>query len=225
MIECKNLLKTIQEKAQKQGANSLTEKEATILMLSYVIHKKINLEHLASTLLNKFGSYQEILDAHYLDLINEGGLSMSSAKEITFLKDISDYIRMSKANKTKSLKNTQELVDFFKSFMTGKSHEEFFVVGLSKNNEIKGIKKIAKGKVNQVEIEKKDISDFCILNDVKKVAICHNHPKASCEPSRNDDICTTNIFKWLNSFGIELVDHITVGIDGCFSFSEVEYYK
>lgn len=194
-------------------------------MLSYVIHKKADLEMIASNLLEKFGSYQEILDAHYLDLMREGNLSMASAKEISFIRHIADYVRTNKAYKTKSLKTTQEIVDFFKSFMTGKSHEEFYAVGLSKDNDIKCIKKIAVGKSNQVEIEKKDISDFCVLNNVTRVVICHNHPKASCEPSRNDDICTTNIFKWLNSFGIELVDHITVGIDGCFSFSEVEYFK
>lgn len=225
MIDDKDVLNSILNKIKQNGVSTLSEKEATIFMLSYVIHKKIDLEKLATSLLEKFGSYQEILDAHYVDLMNEGNLSMASAKEISFLRHITDYIRMSKAYKTKSLKTTQDIVNFFKSFMTGKSHEEFYAVALSKDNDIKGIKKIAVGKTNQVEIEKKDISDFCALKNATRVVICHNHPKASCEPSRNDDICTTNIFKWLNSFGIELVDHITVGIDGCFSFSEVEYYK
>lgn len=213
------------KKVEDSNISDLNEIDAVKLLLCYIMPSNKNINNVAKTLIEKFGTYHEIMDAKEEDLVGVGGMTPINAKSLSLIKQIRDYYFLEKSLKTTQLCTTQERIDFFKGFMKYKSQEEFFIVGLSKNNTIKDLKKLASGKPDFVVIERKDISNFISKTSVKRVIVCHNHPNASCEPSKHDDDCTNDLIMWLNSTGVELIDHIIVGNDGCFSFNEIKIYN
>lgn len=72
--------------------------------------------------------------------------------------------------------------------------------------------------------QKHILYDFAYKNNSNKIILAHNHPNDSCLPTSSDDRATGIIIEWLNENGIQLIDHVIVGIDGTFSFRNQERY-
>lgn len=221
-------MKEIEEicnKLDNFGAESLNDEEALKFMLSYILKESDDLNVICESLLAKFGTYHAVFDATYEELLHIPTLSQTSALSISLLKQIKQCVNMSYAKKKWKVNETKYLIKFFKIMLENKEKEELYIISIDKNGYVGKIKRLGAGKKDHVEIDKKDLFDFCTLSKAKTVAIAHNHPKATCEPSREDDINTDSIKKQLNSIGVMLADHIIIGIDGSFSFMQGEKFN
>lgn len=215
--------KRMRELVNKVGLENLNEIQALEFTLSYIIPRK-NTNVIAHDLLKIFGSYANVLCAPVKELEKIANLGKESAMMLSQLKNIFEYYKINKQKQQKAIKNILELNKYFKNILEHCEKENVFVIALNEKGTIVASRCLASGNNKLVTIEKRDLADFAFTNKVNKIAMGHNHPVASCMPSKSDDECTAKVKDWLNTLGVELVDHVIIGNDGSFSFREVKYF-
>lgn len=215
----------ILQKAIKNRVERYDDAEIIKVALCYVFPRRTDYCELADVLLDTFGSFQKILEASTKDLRKITLLNDENKRSLALFKQIGEYYFYSKSLDKIKLENTQKIVNYFIDLLILKQKEFFYIIGLNNDFELIELKKLAEGIETQVFITKEALEDFCVFNPkVKHIAVAHNHPFASCEPSREDDLSTTKIKAWADELSIDFLDHIIVGIDGAFSFREVEFF-
>ena len=82
---------------------------------------------------------------------------------------------------------------------------------------------IAKGELNTVSIEPREIFRPAISYSAANIVLAHNHPSGDYTPSREDIAFTKKIAEAGKDLGIAVVDHIIVGDSGYCSVREDRY--
>ena len=88
--------------------------------------------------------------------------------------------------------------------------EHFLFVGVDRRNNVRNISLLGVGSNCNVLISTKDILRTALLSCSDKVILVHNHPSNNLEPSSADRHITNVTNQILNTFNIELLDHIIV---------------
>ena len=107
-----------------------------------------------------------------------------------------------------------------KPFLKYQEQEELFMICLTRTNEIKDIHFIGLGTDCSVLISNKIIARHAVLDMACGVILAHTHPSGNSNPSSADIKATEKLREALKLFEIELVDHIVIGNNQYFSFSE-----
>ena len=110
--------------------------------------------------------------------------------------------------------------DVIKPLLKYQEQEELFMICLTRTSEIKNIHFIGLGTDCSVLISNKIIAHHAIMDMACGVILAHTHPSGNSNPSRADIDATQKLHEALKLFEIELVDHIVIGNNQYFSFSD-----
>ena len=201
----------------QNGIQSMTEIQQLELLLFYSIPQK-DTNPIAHKLLNKFGSLKNVLNASIRDLCTVEGIKENSA---TFLKIVSNISNVSNMPKPGvQIHGTTTAKEFCKNLYVGVHLEQFYVSCLNADNKIIGSKLIKSGTVNQVHVNIRDITEYAMSLGSDLILISHNHPEGSCVMSDEDARFTYSLMCSCLLNSIQILDHIIVGNDSCFSLAE-----
>lgn len=92
--------------------------------------------------------------------------------------------------------------------LQSKQKEHLYAVFLNNDNQVIGDKLISIGQSVQTSMDTKDIARTAVLTDAEAVILVHNHSSANPQPSDADLEATRQVQNCLESFGVELLDHI-----------------
>lgn len=216
--------KRMREMVDKVGLENLNEIQALEFTLSYVLPRK-NTNEIAHDLLKKFGNFYNVLNAPIKELESVNQMGKDSAVMLSQMKQIFHYYKINSLKQNKKIENILQLNQYFYTLLENLDREHLYVIGLNDNNTIVTTKLLGVGTCKLINLEKRDLADFAFTNKVKRIALAHNHPVATCNPSKSDDESTSKIKAWLNTIGVELLDHVIVGNDGSFSFKLVNFFS
>jgi len=99
-------------------------------------------------------------------------------------------------------------------------HEEFHVVLLNAQRELMRIEKVAQGTVDTCHVEPRDVFSPALREGAHAVVAVHNHPSGEPRPSYQDRRLTKQLEAISIMLGVRLLDHIIVGEQRYWSFSE-----
>ena len=100
------------------------------------------------------------------------------------------------------------------------NYENFKILKYNKGYNISEIVTIGQGGVNYTKVDPKHIYPHLLDEKLKGVILCHNHPSGSVSPSREDNLLTDAINKRAAFFNKEVLDHLIVGKEGVYKYSE-----
>lgn len=84
---------------------------------------------------------------------------------------------------------------------------------------------VAVGGLCSCNINNRDIFKHAVLSNAAKIICFHNHPSGNLQASHEDSRTTTKIKEAGELLGIELIDHIILGLNGDYiSFKEKGIY-
>jgi len=75
------------------------------------------------------------------------------------------------------------------------------------------------GTLNQSIVHPREVFADAIADRAAGVIVAHNHPSGNLSPSSADIAITDRLQEVAKLIGIELIDHIIIGKNGYFSFS------
>lgn len=104
--------------------------------------------------------------------------------------------------------------------MKNLDHEECWALYLNRSSLLLGKEMICSGSLEAVTLDVGRILKKAIEKQCTHVILVHNHPDGSCRPSQGDIAQTDRLRKALGAVEISLLDHIVIGENDFFSFSE-----
>lgn len=116
--------------------------------------------------------------------------------------------------------NSRIAYDAIRPLLKYPEQEELFMISLSRANTIKDIHFIGLGTDCSVLISNKIIAHHAVLDMACGVILVHTHPSGNPLPSKADIEKTEELRQALNIFEIELLDHIIIGDNQYYSFSD-----
>lgn len=98
-------------------------------------------------------------------------------------------------------------------FRTRRAQEEFLVITLDTKNVVTGAFAITRGTLDASLVHPRECFAPAIVNAASSVILLHNHPTGETTPSREDIAVTDRLTEGGELLGIDVLDHIVVGID------------
>lgn len=101
--------------------------------------------------------------------------------------------------------------------------EHFWVVALDGRSCRLSMDEVARGGMNRVHVEVRQVFRTPLLEGAESVILAHNHPSGDPTPSSEDIALTERIAAAGELLGIDVLDHIVIGTDSFVSLRELGY--
>lgn len=203
----------------ENGISSLTDIQKIELILFFAIPQK-DTNPLAHNLLDHFGSFKEVMQASYDELMRVSGIKENSALLIRLINSLSNYYH--KPTNEEELNTTGACLEYAKNLFYGVNVEQFYVVCLNKSGTVKKCVLINSGSGDEVKVEIRKITQVALENNSNRILLCHNHPYGIAKFSDEDVKLTYSIICSCILNSIDVVDHILVATNGNLSMHEIE---
>ena len=117
---------------------------------------------------------------------------------------------MTKYFEGNSIKSSRDIYQLF-SYLSKETKEHFIAIHLDTKNKIICVDTISVGSLTSSIVHPREVFKSVLLSSAASIAIVHNHPSGTPEPS-SDDINITKRLKEAGDFlGIPIIDHIIIG--------------
>ncbi|MGI5848477.1 MAG: RadC family protein [Christensenellales bacterium] len=200
-----------------EGLESFEEHEILEYILFYAL-PRVDTNAIAHRLIKTFGSLAGVLEANAKDLEQVAGIGRKTAAYICMFPEIFRAYQHSKLGKRPFIKSIKDACDFAKSLLFGKTFEQFYVIWLDTQNRVIHHERLSEGGISESPVYLNKVAAAALRHHAAKGVIAHNHPGGNVTPSKADIDTTQDILRALNILGIELLDHIIVSENTCFSF-------
>ncbi len=189
------------------GAERLSDKEILEMLLYYAL-PRVDTKPIANTLLDRFGSIENIINADPAQITDISGIKDNVCVFFALLKQVVE--RTSTPVERGNFFDSDTVSSYLKSLFFGADRELVYALFIDENGNLLDKQLIFSGNVSSAKLSLRPVTEGAIRTGGNNVIIAHNHPSGSSVPS-SDDIYTTNaIGAHLSANEINLVEHYIV---------------
>lgn len=203
------------ERLREKGAEYLSDNELLAILLG-TGHKGAGIIEVASNIITTVGGVQGLTSQGLGSLSGFTGVGTAKASRILAAIELGMRISETKARKNNRFTCSRDIYERYKARMSFKQQEVFLVIGLNNKNEVIKEDIVAKGTVNECQVNPKEVFRTLIKEACTRMVAIHNHPSGDSEPSSADIALTKRLIEAGNLVDIPVLDHIIIGI-GCYT--------
>ena len=106
-----------------------------------------------------------------------------------------------------------DIAGFLRSLgLQNEEQEHFLTIILDVKHCIKGFFTVSIGLLDRSQVHAREVFRNAILQGASRVILAHNHPSGDPTPSAQDISCTRDIVAAGKVVGIEVLDHVIIGL-------------
>lgn len=211
--------KRLRERFLKQGLDGFQDYEALELLLFSAIPRR-DTKPIAKALVDRFGSFKEVLDATPEELQEVKGVGEVAASAINLVKWAAARYLQQSSREHFSPQDATELHNYCIVHMGALPNERFRVICLDSNFAIVHEEDIADGTIDQATVYPRKVMETALKAKASTLVFVHNHPDGGLTPSKFDETITRSLVLAAKTMGVTVYDHIIVSRDGYYSFRE-----
>lgn len=211
--------KRVKDRFIKEGLENFNEHQILELLLFFSIPRK-DTNEIAHKLINEYGSISRVFDADFNNLLLEEGITENSACLLKLISEVSKFYLKNKWGEKPKLTSTTASGNYAKDLFINVKYERFYLICLNNQNQVVFDATISDGTIDEAVIYTRKVVEEALKHGASKVILAHNHPGESTKPSKGDILVTKRIKEALNTIDILVLDHIIVGGDNYFSFTQ-----
>lgn len=215
--------KRLMDTVLRVGLNSVSEIQAMEFVLTYIFPRG-DVNELAHRLLEKFGSFANVIDADWKEIRKVSGMGDRTAKMLHGLGDLFNYFAEDVLDDKFAFEYRSDVSDYFEQLMRYKPNEMLYIIGVDPASRVK-MRYRMNGKLNGEMFDERDIAKFVTAFKPAYLFLAHNHPTSNCKPSEDDLLTIKKAREICADLGLALVDYIIVGSDGVFGAITDTYYS
>jgi DNA repair protein RadC len=106
----------------------------------------------------------------------------------------------------------------------GSGRESFFVLLLDSRHRVLSFRIISTGGLDTAPVHPREVFTAAIREGAAAMVVAHNHPSGDAAPSDDDRRVTERLRQVGELVGIEVLDHVVVGLERFFSFADGSYH-
>jgi DNA repair protein RadC len=195
------------------GSEALADYEMLELLLFSAIPRR-DVKPLAKKLLDRFGSFAEVISAPRERLKEVGGLGESAITVLKVVEAAAHRLLQKKARGQSVLSSWNAVIDYARAAHAFAEKEEFHILFLDKKNQVIADEVQQKGTVDHTPVYPREVVKRALELSATAIILVHNHPSGDPTPSQADIEMTRQIASAAKPLGITVHDHIIVGRDG-----------
>lgn len=127
---------------------------------------------------------------------------------------------------SKKITSSKDAIEFCKNhfwrLIQSGNQEEFHIVTLNTKNVVIDSHRITIGTLDSSLVHPREVFRKAIQDTASSVLLVHNHPSGDPSPSKEDIAVTRRLNEAGAIVGIDVLDHIVLGLCGCISIREHE---
>jgi DNA repair protein RadC len=203
----------LRERFREAGADALSDYELLELLLFRALPRR-DVKPLAKMLLEKFGSFAEVIAAPEARLAEVKGLGDSTITDLKVVQAAASRMMRGAVKKRPVLSSWSTVLDYCRAAQAFADREQFRVLFLDKRNQLIADELQQIGTVDHTPVYPREVVKRALELSATAIILVHNHPSGDPTPSRADIQMTQQIVAVASPLGIAVHDHIIVGKDG-----------
>jgi DNA repair protein RadC len=208
------------EKLMLKGKAALSDAELIAILIS-----SGNDEESAVALSKRIleGSQNNLLELSKLnvnDLKKFRGIGEAKALSIIAAMELGRRRQRTTALEKPVIQTSQKAYDYIQASLSDLAHEEFVVLYLSKGLKVISHETLSKGGISGTVADIKIILKSALEKLAAYIIVAHNHPSGNLKPSQQDIDLTKKLKAACATMEIGLNDHIIIGQNAYYSFSD-----
>lgn len=207
------------ERLIQKGVESLNNEELLAIILKTGT-KDISVKMLASSILKQVDNITDLKEITLEKLKTIKGIKEAKACELLASIELGKRLQQ-KYHQVEEIKilNANNIYEYYKK-LSDKKQEYFYCVYLDTKNKIIKDKLLFVGTINESLVHPREIFKEAYLLSASSIICVHNHPSGNVSPSKNDIMITKQLQNVGNLLGIRILDHIIIGKNEFYSFTE-----
>jgi len=207
----------LRDRFMKGGAQAMPDYELLEMVLFRAFQRR-DTKDLAKTLLNKFGTFAEVVNAPENRLREVKGVGQAAIIELKLIKAAALRLMQTSILEKPVLSSWLEVIDYCHAAMANEEKEQFRILFLDKKNRLIADEVQSQGTVDHTPVYVREVMKRALELSASALLLVHNHPSGDPHPSRADIDMTRRIMSAAEPFGIVVHDHIVIGREGHASF-------
>ena len=200
----------MRDKLLSRGPDSLADYELLEMLLFFAMPKG-DTKPLAKALINRFGSFANVLAAPQQTLMDTRGLGVHSVSALKLVQASALRLARAEVMERPVLNNWTVLIDYLTAVMAREKIEQFRVLFLDTRNRLLADEAQARGTVNHTPVYPREVVKRALDLQATALILVHNHPSGDPTPSRADIEMTQEVKAAAQVLGIVLHDHVIIG--------------
>ena len=198
-------------RAVEKGIEALSDAEILSLILKKCTYEQTEVG-VALDLLNKAGGLRQLFDLR--------DLPESQQVVLQAVREVGRRVLKQGMIGQNFVRSPQAVTDYLTASLRDLKREVFKVIFLDKALKILGEKDMFFGTVDEAAVHPREVVREALFQNASSLVLVHNHPSGKVEPSREDYEITQKIKSACQTVSIRILDHIIIGENQYFSFSE-----
>src|SRR5262245_24464516 len=195
------------------GSDAVSDYELIELILFRAIPQR-DVKPLAKELLERYGSFAEVIAAPATRLAEVKGLGEAAITELKVVEAAAGRLARGAVKKRPVLSSWSSVLDYCRTAQAFADREIFRILFLDKRNALIADEVQQTGTIDHAPVYPREVVKRALELSATAIILVHNHPSGDPTPSRADIDMTKAIIDVAKSLGIAVHDHIIVGKHG-----------
>ena len=199
----------LRERFLNGGRDALPDYELMELLLFMAI-PRVDTKPLAKELVDKFGSFADVIAAS-VGRLREEKLSENTIAALKVVEASALRLAKAKVMGKAVLSSWEALLDYCAMEMARGQTEQFRVLFLDRKNVLIADEAQSRGTVDHTPVYPREVVKRALELNASAIILVHNHPSGDPTPSRGDILMTREIVAAAKALKIEVHDHLVIG--------------
>ncbi len=203
----------LRDRFRDAGADALSDYELLEMVLFRALPRR-DVKPLAKTLINRFGSFAEVVHAPEARLRETSGLGDAAVTELKLIAATASRVAKGQLKQRTVLSSWSAVIEYCRAAMAFADKEQFRILFLDKRNQLIADELQQVGTVDHTPVYPREVVKRALELSATAIILVHNHPSGDPTPSTADIQMTKSIVAISSPLGISVHDHIIVGKNG-----------
>lgn len=200
----------LRERFLRGGEQGLQDYELMELVLFRAIPRR-DVNPLAKQLIDRFGSFAEVISAPIERLREVEGLGEAAVAELKIVQAAALKLSQARVLNRPVLRSWSKVVEYCTASMAYGDTEQFRILFLDHKHALVADEVQQRGTVNHTPVYPREVVKRALDLGASALVLVHNHPSGDPTPSRSDIEVTKEIEDAAKGLKIQVIDHLIIG--------------
>lgn len=198
------------ERLMALGAEALSDAELLAIYLRVGVRGKSAVDLARDLLLQHDGRLANLVEASLEQLASTNGIGLAKAAQLKASFELARRALAEEMMQRDNFSSPGKVRDWLRLKLANNQHEVFMALWLDAQNRLLQADILFTGTLTQTSVYPREVVKTALTRNAAAVILAHNHPSGIAEPSRADELLTTNLQSALNMIDVKLLDHFIV---------------
>lgn len=208
------------EKFEAKGADALSTAELLAILIGSGTSEENAVALMQRVMHTCDESLKKLGKMSIKELCKFKGVGPAKAITILAARELGNRRTLEEATQREQFCSSIDIYNYFKTKVTDLPFEESHIMLLNNNLQLIGTRLVSRGGITGTVVDIRLILKEALLAGATHIALCHNHPSGSLQPSNEDNLLTQRLYDAGKMVQIELIDHIIVSDYGYYSYRD-----